>query len=167
MKKLLAFLLFSTSVYASQGEVFFGIGQGDKNISWNVGFKYKNIGANVFSSGNYDYSRGEVNPNPPPHTMYIREDNKKVGSIVGLNMTYFLSYKSLDFFAETGLGIREYRDLAISTNDYDRGNIYTLSREKRLKLSYGIGANINIKNFLIGINLNNLKGILVNVGVGF
>jgi len=168
MKKIVFVLLLASTVFAGEKATWIGIGQGKENVSLEWGMRIDRFGVNVYSAGDYDYSEGEVIDYPPPHTNYIRENDRKVGQAHGIDFMYFpLSYKGFTPFVEAGITIQEYRDVAISQDTGDYGRIYSLSKQTKLELAGGIGLFYRYDLLNIGVELHSKKGIMGLVGISF
>lgn len=156
--------LISNSI-AKEWSIWLGIGQKD-GISTEFGIAEGKWGANIFIAGDFDYTAGEVEDNPPPHNQYVRQNNAKVGQAFGIEAMFFIPVKHIKPFIEGGVAIREYRDVAISTGLLDKGVIYTLDRTQKFTLSYGTGFQVNLlRKFILGIEFHNMKGIMAQFGI--
>ena len=159
-------LLTAGSCFASDVSFWFGIGQ-NKDLSMEIGYSYKNYGANIYNAGNYDYAEGEVINSRPPHTSYVVEKGRKVGGTIGMDVMYFVNLWKFRPFVEGGFTVEEKRDIAVSTNILDKGALYTLNRKTKLGFAGGAGLQFRYKLLLIGVEFHTAKGIIGQVGFAF
>ena len=166
-KVILAGILVAGSCFASEVGMWFGIGQGKEDVSFELGMSYKNWGVNIYNAGSYDYSSGEVNDSKPPHTSYVVEKDRVVGGVIGIDVMYFVQVWKLRPFVEGGLTIKEERDIAVSASDVDRGALYTLNKKTKFGIAGGAGVLYQHKNVLLGAEIHTEKGIMGLAGVRF
>ena len=159
-------ILLAGSCFASEVGFWFGIGQ-NKDLSMEIGYSYKNYGANIYNAGNYDYTESEVIDSSPPHTQYVVEEGRRIGGTIGLDVMCFVKVWKFKPFVEGGFTVEEKRDIAVSTNILDKGALYTLNRRTKLGFAGGAGLQFRYKLLLIGVEFHTAKGIIGQVGFAF
>jgi len=166
LKSIFIGLLIGGSCFASDVGFWFGIGQ-NTDLSMEVGFSYKNWGANIYNAGNYDYGVDEVIDSKPTHTQYVVERDKRISGTIGIDLMYFVNVWKFKPFVEGGITIEEFRDLAVSTNILDRGAIYTLNRRNKLGFAGGVGIQFRHNLLLVGLEIHTAKGVMGQIGFSF